>query len=149
MQQIDYRQNYIPTNQQNFDNPRILAPTNMNDFTVYATSPNQVGIQDCSWHLFFIIHGLNLGLMINQDITVCNLIREWLVIKHCWEITKYLDGRKFPTSRSGSKLSLRLAPIFVLLVSVFKRNDIRIHSDPYFKFKLVESIGWRGNLTIS
>ena len=38
MQQIGYLQNNIPTNQQNFDNPQTLAPTNKNDSTGSLTS---------------------------------------------------------------------------------------------------------------
>ena len=29
-----YPRNYVPTHQQNFDNPQTLTPTNKNDFTV-------------------------------------------------------------------------------------------------------------------
>ena len=31
MQQTSFPQIYVPTNQQNFDNPQTLAPTNKND----------------------------------------------------------------------------------------------------------------------
>ena len=34
MQQTGYPQYYVPTNQQTFDNPRTLVPTNENDSTV-------------------------------------------------------------------------------------------------------------------
>ena len=34
MQQTNYKQNYIPMNQQNFDNPPTLTPTKNNDSTV-------------------------------------------------------------------------------------------------------------------
>ena len=42
LQQTSYPRNYVSTNQQNFDNPWTLDPTNMNDSTVFVIN-NDLG----------------------------------------------------------------------------------------------------------
>ena len=37
MLQTSYPRNYVATNQQDFDNPRTLAPTSKNDSTVFKS----------------------------------------------------------------------------------------------------------------
>ena len=58
MQQTSYSQNYIHSNQQNFDNPRTLAPSNKYDFTVRYLSN------------FYIIQNLNQVLELSEHIKI-------------------------------------------------------------------------------
>ena len=48
MQQTSYPRNYVPTNQQNIDNLRTLAPTNKHDSTVIINIERQLHNVSCT-----------------------------------------------------------------------------------------------------
>ena len=57
MQQTSYPRNYVSVNQQNFDTPRTLNPTNINDSTVFVIN-NDLGALKFKFFalFFFYIH---------------------------------------------------------------------------------------------
>ena len=82
MQQTSPQQNYIPTNQQHFDNPWTLALSNKNDSKVLLGLCDFVCLQVSVFYSVCMI----------VDVTVCTHVLQWPCDFVYWQVNVFYSG---------------------------------------------------------